>query len=84
MFILKNECNILIFSTTIESEESIAKSSRMMQSCDTIRIAWNQVYETASKHKAFLTRTTSVEQASFKRPRFMFTVLFALFSLWRF
>ena len=47
MVSLTNLLYYLVFFTTIESEKSIAKSSRMVWPCDTVRIAIkNEIMQT--------------------------------------
>ena len=73
--------NILIFFTTIEKEESIAKSSRMIDiACEKIRIASKKIGKAPSKHKAFFTHESNFEQASFEKVKVFvhYTVRFVL------
>jgi len=52
-------------------EKKNAKSSRMIQSCDTIHIAWSQAYEILSKHEVFFPHKIQLWTSKFWRPRLL-------------
>jgi len=73
------------FFTSIQSEESIAKSSRMIYSCDKIRIATKNKTKQTRHHCNIKCSLLTIQlwTSKFKRSRSLLTVLSALVWLWR-